>query len=100
MHGYRTTGLFCCILALAPLPVLTQTSDRDASFVSPEATPATSPAAAGSASSEPVVVTGSELEENRLQISLEAGTSTYTINDQQIDTIAQHEHLSEGIVEH
>ena len=94
MHGYRTTGLFCCILALAPLPVLTQTSDRDASFVSPEATPATSPAAAGSASSEPVVVTGSELEENRLQISLEAGTSTYTINDQQIDTIAQGENTS------
>src|SRR6516162_1557016 len=75
-------------------PALTQTSNGATSPVSPEATPATSPAAAGSAIEEPVVVTASELEENRLQISLEAGTSTYTLTDQQIDTIARGENTS------
>jgi outer membrane receptor protein involved in Fe transport len=90
----RTSGVFCCILALAPLPALTQTSDRDASSVLPEATPAASPAAADTANEEPVVVTGSELEESRLQISLDAGTSTYTMTDQQINTIAQGENTS------
>ena len=75
-------------------PGVTQTSERAASPVSPEAAPTTSPAAAGSATEEPVVVTGSELEESRLQISLEAGTSTYTITDEQINTIAQGENTS------
>jgi outer membrane receptor for ferrienterochelin and colicin len=93
MH-IRATGVFCCILALAPPTVLTQISDHDASSVSFEATPATSPAAAGSATEEPVVVTGSELEESRVQISLDAGTSTYTMTDQQINTIAQGENTS------
>src|SRR5215471_8579880 len=82
------------ILALAPLPVLSQISGHDASSVSAEATPATSAAAAGGASAEPVVVTGGELDDSRLQISLEAGTSTYTMSDQQIDTIAQGENTS------
>src|SRR6516165_1384566 len=75
-------------------PGVTQTSERAASPVPPEAAPTTSPAAAGSATEEPVVVTGSELEESRLQISLEAGTSTYTITDEQINTIAQGENTS------
>jgi hypothetical protein len=74
-------------------PVLAQTSDRATSPVSPEATPATSPAATSTAA-EPVVVTASELEANRLQISPEAGTSTYTMTDQQINTIAQGENTS------
>jgi hypothetical protein len=75
-------------------PALTQTSNGATSPVSPEATPATSPAAAGSAIEEPVVVTASELEESRLQISRDAGTSTYTMTDQQINTIAQGENTS------
>jgi outer membrane receptor protein involved in Fe transport len=61
---------------------------------STEATPATSPAAAGSANAERVVVTGGELVESRLQISLEKGTSTYTMTDQQIDTVAEGENTS------
>ena len=80
--------------AVTEAPVLAQTSDHDTSPVSPEATPATSPAASSTAAEEPVVVTASELEENRLQISLEAGTSTYTMTDQQINTIAQGENTS------
>jgi len=74
-------------------PVLAQTSDRVTSPVSPEATPATSPVATSTAA-EPVVVTASELEANRLQISPEAGTSTYTMTDHQINTIAQGENTS------
>jgi TonB dependent receptor len=75
-------------------PALGQTSDRDTSPVSREATPTASPADAGSATEESVVVTASELEESRLQISPDAGTSTYTMTDQQIKTIAQGENTS------
>ena len=77
-------------------PALAQTSDRDTSPVSREATPTASPAVAGSATEEAaaVTVTASELEDSRLQISPDAGTSTYTITDQQIKTIAQGENTS------
>ena len=71
-----------------------QTSERDTSSASREATPTASPTAAGSATEEPVVVTASELEESRLQVSPDAGTSTYTMTDQQIKTIAQGENTS------